>query len=38
MTRWSIAGARDHRGYTAIGDEVTIGRGVRLSGSTVHPD
>jgi len=24
-------------GYTAIGDEVTIGRGVRLSGSTVHP-
>jgi NDP-sugar pyrophosphorylase family protein len=24
-------------GYTAIGDNVTIGRGVRLSGATVHP-
>ncbi|HEY0808021.1 MAG TPA: sugar phosphate nucleotidyltransferase [Pseudonocardiaceae bacterium] len=23
--------------YTAIGDNVTIGRGVRLSGATVHP-
>ena len=24
-------------GYTALGDEVTVGAGVRLTGVTVHP-